>query len=99
MSDHVNASNEELIAMGYRRTSNKYGIVARIDREDWRDVVVQHTHQTLKTIATATPGMWEDFYRRVHSRDTLELGRRGRQLPSSSWAPVGYVPINGTAAA
>lgn len=88
-------SDKELIAAGYRRTSNKYGLISRIDRPDWRDVIIATTHQTVETMRKATPGMWEDHYRRCHSKDQIELGAwRGKKIPTSNWDPVGFVEIS-----
>lgn len=88
-------TNEELIAAGYRCVSRKYGIVSRIDRDDWIKVVVRNTHQTEQSIGKAmSSGSWQDFYRRVYSKDTLELGNsRGRAFPTSGFDPVGYVEV------
>lgn len=87
-------TNEELIAAGFRKTSHKYGLVSRIDRPDWIDVIIVNTHQDAKSIRNAQPGRWEDHYRRCHSRDSIELGNaRGRRMPSSSWDAVGYVEV------
>ena len=35
-------SATELVNKGYRRISNKYRTVSRIDREDWLDAVYRH---------------------------------------------------------
>jgi hypothetical protein len=85
----------ELIARGYRCVSRKYGIVSRIDRPDWIDVVIANTHRTVCSItADIKSGRWQDFYRRVYSKDTLKLGAyRGRQFPNSGFDPVGYVEL------
>lgn len=89
----MNASDiSMLISQGYRRTSRRYGLVSRIDRLDWRDKVIECTHQTPKTLASSPPGMWEDFYRRTLSNDKLELGPTlGLKFPPSRWDAVGYV--------
>lgn len=38
-------SAEELTAQGYVKTSNAYGLVARIDRPDWIEFLARHYHR------------------------------------------------------
>lgn len=88
-------------AMGYRRTSNKYGMVSRIDRADW----LQHLAETMlnRVVAdfclhsTGMPsGSWCDYYRRCVSKDTLELPQTiSRKIPTSGWDSIGYVELSG----
>jgi hypothetical protein len=65
-----------LIASGYRATSNKYRMVSRIDREDWIDYMAgQHAPWDPKGegLRWASRRNMGDQYRRVYSRDKIEL--------------------------
>jgi len=92
-------SVKELIAKGYRRTSNKFGVVSRIDRPDWRGyMALKHSPWSLEAgmdwvkLLEKTPGQAEDHYRRCYSEDTLEIGRSaGLKVPPSNWDATGYV--------
>jgi hypothetical protein len=86
-------TNEELIAAGYRRTSNRHRLISRIDREDWIAVLARHANRTRASVEeTLDNGGWQDFYRRVLSQDTIELDNaRVRGIPTSGGDPVGYV--------
>lgn len=80
---------EELVSAGYRRTSNKYGLVSRIDRPDWVEVLADHLGRSPAELYVR--GCWADYYRRVLSNDTLELGPvEGRKVPTSNWDTTGY---------
>ena len=92
MSDEQR-SNDELIRLGYRCTSRKYGILARIDRPDWVEFL---KHELMREDEEGLPnlgdGGWEDFYRRVHSKDKIEISpARARKFPTSCWDPIGFV--------
>jgi hypothetical protein len=93
-----NKSPKELAAMGYRRTSNKYGMLSRIDRADWIEVLAAHLRRAPADFYI--PGEkfpaanWCDFYRRVLSKDTIEIDpNKAREVPSSSYDPIGFVEI------
>lgn len=70
-------SVEELVAMGYKRVSNAYGLVARIDREDWLDVLARSMPgrcvADFLVVAGRDAGkpseLWANHYRRVYSKD------------------------------
>jgi hypothetical protein len=70
-------SVETLIAEGYFRTSNAYGLVTRIDRDDWIDVLAADRPGTCRADYLIKSGpdagkpspQWADFYRRVYSAD------------------------------
>lgn len=88
---------ERLTARGYRRTSRSYGMVSRIDRSDWIDVLAERLLRTcdeMRKMIHEQPGQWEDFYRRVISKDTVTLDppRRALKVPPSRSDPAGYVP-------
>lgn len=55
---------ESLIDKGYRRVSNKYRHVSRIDRSDW----LEYLH---KLGLAGTKGSLADHYRRVYSKDII----------------------------
>lgn len=86
-----------LIAQGYRRTSNKYGMVSRIDRPDWIEVLAKELHRAPADFYVPgepePSGSWCDYYRRCLSKDTITLHVEvARQIPTSSHDPVGYIP-------
>jgi hypothetical protein len=85
----VETQAAELAFRGYRRVSNKYGIVARIDRSDWREVL----NKQLRRDTLEVPGVcWEDHYRRTYSRDTLPLIKEAyRLIPSSCHDYTGFI--------
>lgn len=62
-----------LAAIGYRRISNNYLMVARIDRPDWRKFMA-YAHSPWDPLGegmrwASGPGM-DDMYRRTYSKDT-----------------------------
>lgn len=63
----------ELTLVGYRRTSRAYCTVARIDREDWLDVIASNILCPKADLYDAKEGgvsaMWYDYYIRVYSKD------------------------------
>jgi len=82
---------ENLIASGYCRTSNKYGLVSRLDRPDWKEyMAAQHAPRNpegagMDWVKLLGPSAAADQYRRCYSQDTLELGRSaGLKFPPSS---------------
>ena len=85
----------ELEEVGYRRISKKLMIVARIDREDWIEVLAKHYdlpfNNMLKKVLEQ-PGFFEDVYRREFSRDRLYVGKiTCRTIPGSVDCTVGYI--------
>ena len=89
-------NQREMIRRGYRRTSSKYGIVSRIDREDWVMVLAKALRRAPADFYVpggSTPAAnWCDHYRRVYSKDKIELGHYGaRNFPSSCHNGVGFV--------
>jgi hypothetical protein len=85
---------EILAKQGYCRISLRKNIVARIDVENWVEVLAQHFDKTLHEMFTAireTPGLYEDLFRREWSKDRLEVSlTTARTVPSSFQCPVGY---------
>lgn len=78
----------DLVRRGYRRTSRKYGLIARIDREDWAEQVEPLCHFDAEHIR-ANPVMWADFYRARLSKDVIELDpKQALRIPTSGNDPV-----------
>lgn len=96
--DAVNTdlSPEQLIAMGYRKVSNAYCHVSRIDREDWMTVLAKQLRCAVADFynldGSGVSGSWCDYYRRTHSKDVLTVSPSiiGK-IPSSSFDPVGFI--------
>ena len=71
---------KELMAKGYRRTSNKYRMITRIDREDWMHFLAEKMPGSCVADFMVKSGpdagkpspLWEDHYRRVYSKDSIE---------------------------
>lgn len=102
---NVRVKTEDIYAMvayGYRRTSRKHSMLARIDRPDWREYMAfQHAPWD-----PAGQGMdWvkalgndaADFYRRCYSEDLLELFEPAicMMFPASGHSADEYVPKKG----
>lgn len=63
----------ELVAKGYRVTSRRYGICARIDREDWKEFCEKKGYPVCA-----------DWYRRVLSKDKIRVSLGAiRRIPNS----------------
>jgi hypothetical protein len=95
-SDWVSAS-KALISRGYRRISNKHGVVSRIDRADWITVIAQHLNRSPAELYV--PGRhhpepcWNDYYRRVLSKDQLKIGKLVHDIPTSDFDAVGFIDL------
>jgi hypothetical protein len=67
---------ERLAASGYRAVSNKYRMIARLDRPDWLEHMArQYTPWSFEEGMRWATGLGEgaaDHYRRVYSKDVLE---------------------------
>ena len=87
---------DELIAKGYCRTSNKYRNASRIDRADWVHFLAKDLRRAPADFYVPgedhPTGGWCDFYRRVHSQDSVSNITPGVfvLLPSSDHNPIGY---------
>jgi hypothetical protein len=90
-------SAEELVARGYRRTSNAYGRISRIDRPDWLEVLAEKMRRApadfiLRDGTGQVSPLWCDFYRRVYSQDAHTVSPSTLALiPGSDHDPIGYV--------
>ena len=87
---------KELMEMGYRVTSRKWGLVSRIDRPDWKEYMAKHhsphsLEEGLEWVKLLGEAGAEDHYRRVYSEDTLEVPELARQMASSCGAVTGAV--------
>lgn len=64
---------KELMDQGYRKVSNAYCRVARIDREDWLDVLAKHLRCSRADFynvdGSGIGDRWRDHYVRVYSKD------------------------------
>ncbi len=85
---------EALARQGYCRISSRKYIVARIDVENWVEVLSRHFDKTLHEMFTAileSPGLYEDLFRREWSKDRLNVSlTTARTVPSSFQCSVGY---------
>jgi len=85
---------EALARQGYCRISLRKNIVARIDVENWVEVLAQHFDKTLHEMFTAilaSPGLYEDLFRREWSQDHMVVSlTTARTVPSSFQCSVGY---------
>ncbi len=65
----------ELTEKGYRRTSNAYCTVSRIDREDWLTVLARARHCSIADFynvdGSGISNTHRDYYVRVYSNDNL----------------------------
>lgn len=77
----------ELVNKGYRRTSNAYCMVSRIDRDDWLDVLAKHMRCSVADFynkdGSGVNDRWRDHYVRCYSKDNLTVHPLiVRQVPS-----------------
>ena len=88
-----------LVELGYRKVSNRYRIIARVDRHDWVSVMAS---QLLRAPADfyvpgsdKVEGGWCDYYRRCLSKDCITMPPEDHDvfklIPSSSGDACGYV--------
>ena len=67
----------ELMEKGYRKTSNAYCIVSRIDREDWLVVMARERRCSIAHFynidGSGVSDSHKDYYVRVHSKDKLTV--------------------------
>lgn len=66
-----------LTKQGYRKVSNRYKLVARIDRDDWMDILARQLNccraDFYKLDGTGIANNWKDHYIRVYSEDKLTV--------------------------
>lgn len=95
-TDEHKAEAARLKALGYRRTSNRYRMLSRIDRPDWLLALAEHLRRSPASLyipdKSHPDGMWCDYYRRVLSKDTIEVSPEVCHLVGSSdHDTIGYV--------
>ncbi len=76
---------EALRNLGYYTINNKKGIIARIDRKDWKELLKSDN----VSIESA------DHYRRVYSRDQLFIGSRCKYFINSNEGTKEYIKAKG----
>lgn len=101
------AEAQNLVDRGYCRVSNKHKLLARIDREDWKERLAAHLGRSvaelhiignnpntnLPVLSDTVAGIWCDYYRRTLSKDIVEVGSSiFGQIPSSDHNSTGYLP-------
>lgn len=95
MTEEAAKEARELIALGYCRTSNKYRMLARIDRADWVEVMAKEYRRAPADFCipgeTEPTGNWCDQYRRCFSNDKIEVSEEVFKLmPPSGHNPTGW---------
>jgi len=83
---------DALRALGYCVTSRKFGLISRIDREDWKEYMASKhvSGNGMAWVKCLGEIGAEDHYRRCYSKDTLEIGSRARKLPKSHETVTGF---------
>jgi len=90
-------NGEHLKSLGYCRVSNRYRMVSRVDRHDWKEYMAQqHTpwdHELGMQWVEGIGNAAADHYRRCYSKDVLSNipEKEFKKIPSSSHNPVGFV--------
>lgn len=87
------AGRIDLAASGYARISNRYTMVARIDRPDWKDVMASAHTRGHAWVASMGDRDAADHYRRCFSKDKIEGLPRSAysKLPASSEGPRAFM--------
>jgi hypothetical protein len=99
MSPSAAKTVEELVSAGYCRTSNRFGLVSRIDRADWKEYMAKRhspwsKEDGLRWVAALGHAGAEDHYRRIYSTDTVTVGQAlGKHFPASSSTVTGFKPL------
>lgn len=74
----------ELTKKGYRKTSNAYCIVSRIDREDWLDMLAKQRRCSKADFynidGSGVGDRHRDYYIRVFSKDKLTVSPKVMKL-------------------
>jgi hypothetical protein len=74
----------ELMSKGYRKTSNAYCIVSRVDREDWLEVMARQRNCSVADFynvdGTGVRDSHRDHYIRVFSEDNLTVSPKVLRL-------------------
>lgn len=79
----------DLHKQGYRRISNKYKLVARIDRDDWLDVLAKELRCSRADFymldGSGIGNQWRDHYVRVYSKDQITVKPEIYKLMKGWW--------------
>lgn len=79
----------DLHKQGYRRISNKYKLVARIDRDDWLDVLAKHMNCSRADFynvnGSGISDSWRDHYVRMYSEDQITVKPEIYKLMKGWW--------------
>lgn len=74
----------ELTKKGYRKTSNAYCIVSRVDREDWLEVLAMSRHCSVADFynvdGSGVSDRHRDYYIRTFSEDNLTVSPKVMRL-------------------
>ncbi len=87
-----------LIALGYRRISNGFKLLARIDNPDWVHELASTLHCSPAALFLADGSgdpdpQWCDHYRRCYSKDRIAVSEEVyRLIPGSGHDGTGFVP-------
>ena len=103
MIERTNLSVNELCSQGYRRISLTRGLVARLDRPNWLQLLSQVTRRPigdfLAKSGDVSPG-WVDHYLKAISSDVFRIAPElSPDMPTVSSFTVDYVPRKGDIAA
>lgn len=77
---------------GYARTSNRFGMVSRIDRKDWREHMASQHGGGMDWVKALGKKGAADHYRRCYSQDNLTIGSAAQRLPPSADGPTEFRP-------
>lgn len=93
-------NSKELTAQGYRRISNRFRIISRIDHPDWKEYMAREhapwdIEEGMQWVLNFRPGEAEDWYRRCLSKDILKNIPEEiyQEIPGSGHDPIGYVSL------
>lgn len=83
---------------GYCIVSRRFGCISRIDRPDWKEYMAKmhkpwSVEEGLEWVECLGDIGAEDHYRRVYSKDEVELGSysKAKKYPKSHETLTGYV--------
>jgi len=84
-----------MIDQGYCRISKTKQLAARIDEENWVEILAKHHNKTFQGMLRAVlacPEKYEDIYRREFSKDVIIVGKTTSvALPGSNSTSTGYI--------
>jgi hypothetical protein len=84
---------ERLKKRGYCRISRKFGLLSRIDCNNWRERLAAGHVRGMDWVKLLGDKSAADYYRRCASKDHLEVGKdAGLKFPTSGDGPTEYLP-------